>query len=107
MKKIIISFIALSMLAVGSAVFAHDHGGAPASMDHGASQAPMNDQNAKESELLINNCAKYVGQIHQRIQNLQMEIKGKYVSSSVLDELKKLEQNLKEANVIARSLQII
>ncbi len=36
-----------------------------------------------------------------------METKGKQVGTFVRDELKKLEQNLKEANEIARSLQIM
>lgn len=106
MKKKIMFFIALSMLAVASTVFAHDHG-SHESMDHGASQGPMDDQNAKESAVILKNCGQYVGRIHQRIQDLQMEINGKHVSTSVLDELKKLEHNLKEANDIARSLQIM
>ena len=105
MKRKFMFIIALSMLAVGSPVLAHDHGSMP--MGQGAPQAPIEDPNAKESELLINKCEQYIGQLHQRIQNLQMEIKGKHVTTSVLDELKKLEQNLKEANVVARSLQIM
>lgn len=106
MKKTLVLFIVLSMSVTVSPVFAHDHG-SHESMDHGAPQAPVEDPNAKESELIINKCDQYIGQLHQRIQTLQMEIKGKHVTTSVRDELKKLEQNLKEANVVARSLQIM
>lgn len=105
MKKQIMFFIALSMLAVGSPVLAHDHGSMP--MGQGAPQAPVDDQNAKESELIINKCEQYIGHLHQRIQTLQMEIKEKHMTTSVRDEFKKLEHNLKEADDIARSLQIM
>ena len=107
MKKKLVLFMVLLLSVAASPVFAaHDHG-SQGSMDHGASQGSMDDQNAKESEILINNCAQYVGRIHQRIQKLQTEIKGKHVGTSVRDELKKLEQNLKEANDTVRSLQIM
>lgn len=106
MKKMLVLFMTLSMSVAASSVFAHDHG-SHESMDHGASQSPTDDQNAKENEMLLNDCAKYLGRIHQSIQRLQAEIRGKQVGTSVRDELKKLEQNLKEANAIARSLQII
>ena len=107
MKKKIMFFVALSMLAAASPVLAAHNHGAQAPMDHGAPQAPVDDQNAKESEILISNCVKYISQIHQRVQKLQADIKEKHVGASVRDELKKLEQNLKEADVIARSLQIM
>ena len=103
MKKNLALFMFLSISVAASPVFAaREHG----SMDHGASQGPTDDQNAKENEVLLVNCAKYVERIHRNIQRLQVEIKEKHAGTSVRDELKKLEQNLKEANDIARSLQI-
>jgi len=36
-----------------------------------------------------------------------MEIKDKHVGTSVLEEIKKLENSLKEANDIAKSLQLM
>ena len=105
-KKLVLLMVLLLSVAASPVFAGHDHG-SHESMDHGASQGPMDDQNAKESEILINNCAQYVGRIHQRIQKLQTEIKGKHVGASVRDELKKLEQNLKEANDTVRSLQIM
>lgn len=76
-------------------------------VDHGASQDPKDDQNTKDSEILLNNCDRYIQRIYQRIQRLQMEIRNKHVSASVRDEIKKLEQALNEANNIARSLQLM
>lgn len=76
-------------------------------VDHGTPQSPKDDQNTKDSEILLKSCDRYIERIYQRIQRLQMEIRDKHVSASVLDELKKLEQALKEANDIARSLQIM
>lgn len=107
MKKTL-GFMVLSMSLAASPVFAGGHG-SHGSEEHGASQtqAPMDDQNAKESEMILNNCAKYVDRIHQCIQKLQADIKGKQVGDSVRDELKKLEHNMKEANDIVRSLQIL
>jgi len=57
--------------------------------------------------VLINNCVQYAGRIQQRIGKLQTDLKGARVGNSVRDELKKLEQNLKEANDIVRSLQVL
>jgi hypothetical protein len=84
-----------------------DHGPSKGFKDQGTSQGPKDDQNAKDSEILLKSCNLYIDRIYQRIQRLQMEIKDKHVSTSVRDELKKLDQSLKEANDIARSLQLM
>ena len=108
----------LLMSVAASPVFAgHDydhgsqgsfgHGDSKGSTDHMASKDPKDDQNAKDSEILLKSCDQYVDRIYQRIQRLQMEIKDKHVGTSVLDEIKKLEQSLKEANDIAKALQLM
>ena len=107
MKKKLALFMALSMPLAASPVFAGGGHGSHGSAEPPASQAPIEDKHAKESEALINNCAQYVGRIQQRIGKLQTDIKGRHVGNAVSDELKKLEQNLKEANDIVRSLQIL
>src|ERR1035438_4381192 len=84
-----------------------DHGDSKGSTDHAASKDPKDDQNAKDSEILLKSCDQYVDRIYQRIHRLQMEIKDKHVGTSVLDEIKKLEQSLKEANDIVKSLQLM
>lgn len=105
MNKKLALFIALSIPLAASPVFAGH--GSHGSTEPRTSQAPMDDQSSKDNEVLINNCAQYAGRIQQRIGKLQADIKGAHVGNSVHDELKKLEQNLKEANDIVRSLQIL
>lgn len=98
----------LLMYVVVSPVYAgHDHGGSQGSQSQGSSQTPADAQNAKESETLLNNCAQYVDRIEQHIRRLQAQIKDRRVGASVHDEIKKLEEHLKEANDNARSLQIM
>ena len=107
MKKMLGLIMVLSMFVAASPAFAgHDHG-SQGPTDHGTSQGPTDDQNAKDSEVLINNCAQYVDHIQQHVRRLQAQIKAKRVGTSVRDEIKKLEENLKEANDNARSLQIM
>lgn len=107
MLKKLMLFMFLSMSVAASPVFAgHDHG-PQGSTNDGASQGQMDDQNAKESEVLINNCVQYVERIQQHVRRLQTQIKGKRVGTSGRDEIKKLEENLKEASDSARSLQIM
>lgn len=101
------AFMFLSMSVAAPPVFAgHDHG-PQGSTNDGASQGHMDDQNAKESEVLINNCVQYIERIQQHVRRLQTQIKGKRVGTSGRDEIKKLEENLKEASDSARSLQIM
>jgi len=108
MKKILSIALALSMYVVISPVYAgHDHGGSQGSQSQGTSQTPVDAQNAKESETLLNNCAQYVDRIEQHIRRLQAQIKDRRVGASVHDEIKKLEEHLKDANDNARSLQIM
>jgi len=108
MKKILSIALALSMYVVISPVYAgHDHGGSQGSQSQGTSQTPVDTQNAKESETLLNNCAHYVDRIEQHIRRLQAQTKDRRVGASVHDEIKKLEEHLKDANDNARSLQIM
>ena len=107
MLKKLMLFMFLSISVLASPVYAgHDHG-PQGSTNDGASQGQVNDQNAKESEVLINNCVQYVERIQQHVRRLQTQIKGKRVGTSVRDEIKKLEEKLKEASDSARSLQIM
>jgi len=53
------------------------------------------------------NCAQYVDRIEQHIRRLQAQIKDIRMGASVHDEIKKLEEHLKEANDNVRSLQIM
>src|ERR1035437_1272775 len=57
------------------------HGDSKGSTDHAASKDPKDDQNAKDSEIILKSCNQYVDRIYQRIQRLQMEIKDKHVGT--------------------------
>jgi TolA-binding protein len=88
MKKILISILTAAALSATSMAFAAD---APAG--------------SKDECLLVSkNCMNEVDSIQQRMKKLNAEIKkGKKVYSA--DELKKLEQKLKEADEILKSLE--
>ncbi|HEX9022977.1 MAG TPA: hypothetical protein VF799_03965 [Geobacteraceae bacterium] len=105
-KRLLIFFSILTVITA-SPVFAHDHGGSHESMDHGAMKDPADDQNAKECAAVIGKCAQQVASIQRRILTLQAEIAIKHVGVSVREELKRLEQQLKEANETVRALQIM
>jgi len=99
--------MALSTYAVVYPAYAeHDHGsqGTPSQE---TTKASVDSQNVKESENLLNNCAQYVVRIEQHIRRLQAQMKDKRVGTSVHNEIKKLEEHLKEANDNVRSLQIM
>ncbi len=105
MKKRLLLLISVSMRAAAAPVVAHDHG-SHGSMDHGDSPGAKDDQGSKEGEALLNSCAQQVASLQRRINRLQADIAGRNPGSSVRDELMKLEQKLKEANEIARPLQL-
>ncbi len=105
MKKRLLLLISVSMLAAAAPVFAHDHG-SRGSMDHGDSPNAKDDQGAKVAETLLSSCAQQVASLQRRINRLQADMAGRNPGSSVLGELKQLEQKLKEANEIARPLQL-
>lgn len=89
MKKVLIAVLAAFTLSVTSMAFAAD--------------APK--ANTKDECLLASKgCANEVDSIQQKLKKINTEIKkGKKVYS--VEELKKLEQKLKEANEILRSLE--
>ena len=97
MKKSIITLLAVAMVTVSVPVFAMEH-------KHDASQKTMDEQCAKECDLLLRNCALEVDSIQQRIKKLQVEINEKGANTYTLEELKTLNKNLKEANETLRAL---
>ncbi|MBT1070568.1 hypothetical protein [Pelotalea chapellei] len=89
MKKVLIAVLTTFALSAGTMVLAAD-----------APQA-----NAKDECLLASkNCANEVDSIQQKLKKIKAEIKkGKKVYSA--EELKKLNQKLKEANEILNNLE--
>jgi hypothetical protein len=97
------------LFAATSPVFARDYG-SHNSLGHGDSQGSKEEQSGKESEKeaerLLNSCAQQVASIERHLNKLQAEMSGKHAGTSVRDELKKLEQKLREANEIVRPLHV-
>jgi len=88
MRRVLTALVTAFALSAATASFAQD-------------TAP----NAKDECLLIaKGCKDQVDSIHQKIKRINSEIKkGKKVYSA--EDLKKLEQKLKEANEILKSLE--
>lgn len=98
MKKAIIILFAVAMAAATVPVFAAEH-------EHGGSHNAMDEQCAKECDMLLKNCALEVDTIQQHIKRLQGEINEKGANTYTLEELKTLNKKLKETNELMRTLQ--
>jgi peptidoglycan hydrolase CwlO-like protein len=96
MKKTLVILMATSLFAAAVPAMA---------VDHGAMHDQHDEQCAKECEMLLRDCAHEVDSIQQRIQRIQSEIKDKGATTYSLDELKILNQRLKETNALMWSLQ--
>lgn len=106
-KKYLVYLLAASMFVTTSPAFAgHDHGGGQNSGGQPSAPSPADQQATKTSEQLLKNCTQHVDTIQRHIDRLQAKIAEKRVVSSVNGELEALEQKLKEAKEIVRSLQI-
>lgn len=93
MKKLMATALTLTLFSATSAL----------AVQHGASHKQMDEQCAKECEMLLRNCAQETDSLQQKIARLNKEIaKGTAVYS--VDELKTLEAKLKEANLILKNL---
>jgi len=98
MKKTLAILMATSIFAAASPVLADD------GHQHGASHQTMDEQCAKECDMLLKNCAQEVDSIQQRIMKLRAEINEKGANTYTLEELKTLDMKLKEANETLRAL---
>jgi len=99
MKRKLIILLAISLFAVAAPTFAEEGG------QHGASHQAMDEQCAKECEMLLRNCAQEVDSIQDRIKKLQVAINQKGADTYTRDELRTLAQKLKEANETLHALQ--
>jgi len=97
MKTRLVTLLAVSLFAVAAPVFA-------AEGQHGANHQAMDEQCAKECAMLLRNCAQEVDSIQDRIKKLQIAINEKGASTYTKEELKILNNKLKEANETLRLL---
>ena len=109
MKKKVLLFAGISLILAASPVFAFDH----ESIEHGSSLGSTADQNAqgkesaKEVDAILNSCSQQMNSIHRNIARLQGEmVENHAVANSIIEELKKLEEKLKEGNQIVRPLHL-
>ncbi len=99
MKKSIITLLAVAMVAVSVPAFAADP-----QLD-ASHQKTMDEQCAKECDLLLRDCGQEVDSIQQRIKKLKVKINEEGASKYTLEELKILNKKLKDANETLRSLE--
>lgn len=95
MKNRIVVLMVVSLFSIGLPVFAAEHGTAH----------KQGEQCQKDCEMLLKNCAQEVSSIQERINKIQTAIKEKGATEYTRDELRKLDQKLKEANETLRVLQ--
>jgi peptidoglycan hydrolase CwlO-like protein len=99
MKKSIITLLAVAMVAVSVPAFAVEH------QSNASHKKTMDEQCARECDLLLKNCGQEVDSIQQRIKKLQALINEKGATTYTLEELKILNKKLKEANETLRVLE--
>ena len=99
MKKTLVILMALSLFTVAVPVLAEEV------QRHGASHLTQDEQCAKDCAMLLKNCAQEVDSIHDRIRKLQVEINEKGSNTYTVEELKILNNKLKESNELLKSLQ--
>jgi len=96
MKKTMVILMATSLFAAAVPAMAMDHG----SMNNQQQGA----HSAKECDMLLKDCGQGADSIQQRIQKLQTAIKNKNDAYTV-EQLKKLQQQLKEAEKTLTNLE--
>ncbi len=95
MKKTMVILMATSLFAAAVPVMA---------MEHGTMKTQMDEQCAKDCDLLLKDCAQEVDSIQQRIQKIKSAIETNGAKPEHLEELKILNKQLKEANQTLRVL---
>ena len=107
MKQQALHILLLSMLFTATSAFAgHDHGSGHGSVAPATPPNPADEQAAKATEQLLESCVRNTASIQQHINRIQANMAGRRAVGSMNEELKLLEQKLKEAKELARSLQI-
>lgn len=99
MKRKLVMLLAMSLFAVAApALAAEGH-------QHGAAAQTMDEQCAKECEMLLKNCGQEVDSIQARIAKIQAAIKKEGADAKSVQDLKFLNAKLQEANQILTDLE--
>lgn len=102
MKKSMVILMAVGLFAAMPAWAEHkkdDH-----TMEHSATQTQMDQDCAKECELLIRDCTKEIDSIQQRVEKIKAAIKANGAKPENQEELRLLNKKLKETNETLRAL---
>lgn len=103
--------ITLSILFAVPVFAGHDHGGggggSPDSSGHVSAPGRGNEQASQAADQILKECSQHMDSIQRHIGRLQAQlVDGKAATSSINDDLDRLQQHLKEAKDIARSLRV-
>lgn len=102
MKRKLIILLAVSLFAVAAPVMAEEMEGME---HHGASHQAMDENCAKECDMLLRNCAQEVSTIQQKITKLQAAIKAEGADQTKLAEVKVLKTKLAETLELLKTLE--
>ena len=107
-KHMVFLSIMLPIMMAWPAFAGHDHGGSlHDTSGHSASQSQANDQTSKAADQLLKECSQHLDNIQRQIGRLQSQfVDGKTATSAINSELEQLEQHLREAKDLARSLRV-
>ncbi len=103
-KKRVLMFTA-TLFVMASSVYAHDHETGRDLLPGGSAPA-ASDKSSKDAEALLSSCSRQANNLQWRINKLQADMAEKHASPPDREELKKLEQKLKEANEIVKYLKV-
>jgi peptidoglycan hydrolase CwlO-like protein len=113
------NYLVLVLITLGMSfavpVFAgHDHGGGGGggggshdSSGHVPAPSRGNEQARQAADQILKECSQHMESIQRHIGRLQAQlVDGKAATSAINDDLDRLQQRLKEAKDIARSLRV-
>ncbi len=104
MKRVLVLMVAAGLFNVMPALAEHKKDAKPASQETGAIQNQKGADCARECDMLLKECTIQVDSIQQRVKKIKLAIKANGAKPEHLEELKILNQKLKEANETIRSL---
>lgn len=115
MKKSMVFLLIVVTTSLAVPAFAgHDHGGGGSSggsshdsSGHAESSGRASEQASIAADQLLKECSQHLDGIQRQIGRLQAQlVDGKAATSAINGELEQLEQHLKEAKDLARSLRV-
>ena len=112
MKNYLVLLLLTVCMTLAVPAFAgHDHGGGGGgshdSSGHGSAPSRGNEQASQTADQILKECSQHMDSIQRHIGRLQAQlVDGKAATSATNDELNRLQQHLKDAKDIARSLRV-